>query len=153
VLELREAGAAVVTCVASAEAIDVVVEAVGGVRACRIAPDEAMLLSGDAKTVLAAAHRCAADVDVDAVVLDASDGWRGWALEGDTTREGFARLSALELPDEGFAQGEVAGVAVRVVAEPRRVVLLVPAMCSEHVRSRILSRCADLHVREVGSAR
>lgn len=156
-LELRATETGVVTCVASADAVDAVVDAApDGARAFRIAPDEAMLLADapdETNTVVTAAHERTTGADPDAVVLEVSDGWAAWALDGDATRDAFARLSALELPERGFVQGEVASVPVRVVAEPEHVVLLVPSMWSEHLRSRIRSRCADLGVREVESAR
>ena len=156
-LELRALATGVVTCAASPPAVDAVLSAsADGAEAFRIAPDEAMLLTpspGDTNALVASAHERATGVDPDAVVLDASDGWTAWALEGDSFRGAFARLSALELTGAGLVQGEVTGVPVRVVAQPERLVLLVPAMWSEHVRSRILSRCADLHVREAEGTR
>ena len=112
----------------------------------RIAPDEAMVV-GD--------PGAAPDVSVDdpqAVVLDATDGWTTYTLTGDGAREAFARLSALRLPDEGFVQGDVVRVPTRVIVDGERLRILVPAMWGEHVRARILARCANLGVREVTPA-
>lgn len=111
----------------------------------RIAPDEAMVLD---------APGAAPDVSVadpHAVVLDVSDGWTAFDLSGDLSRAAFARLSAVRLPDAGFVQGDVLRVPARVVVGPERVRVLVPAMWGDHVRSKILARCADMDVREAAS--
>ena len=73
----------------------------------RVAPDEAMLV--DARSAVRVD-------DPDAVILDATDGWVVFTLVGDAARTAFERLSALELPAEGFAQGDVAHVPARVIA-------------------------------------
>jgi hypothetical protein len=80
------------------------------------------------------------------VVLDTTDGWAVWTLEGDAAREAFARLSAVPLPSEGFAQGDVAHVPVKVVVTPERLHLLVPAMWGAYLRERVIG--AGLPVRE-----
>jgi hypothetical protein len=114
--------------------------------ACRIAPEEVMVvgsLAGD----LAAAVRT---VDDGALIVDASEGWAGLTLAGDTDAA-IRRLSELEPPDGGFLQGEVAGVPARVLTEPGRMLLLVPAMFEAHVRGRILRDCGSLGLQEVAS--
>lgn len=147
-LELALTRATVVLCSASPDAVDTV-EAVGD--ALRVAPDEALLLGpdGSAEALIAAATARSAALDDDAVVLDATDGWTIWTLGGDAARMAFAYLSAIELPDEGFVQGEVARVHAKVVVRGDRVHLLVPAMWSAHLRSRILSDLEPLEVREL----
>jgi len=111
----------------------------------RIAPDEAMVV-GRPDTIATIALE-----DPHVVVLDVTDGWEALTLSGDHVRAAFARLSALRLPDEGFVQGDVARVPARVIVERDRLRILVPAMWAEHLRSRILRRCADLGVRQAGS--
>jgi hypothetical protein len=110
----------------------------------RIAPDEAMVV-GEPDMIATTL------TDPHAVVLDVTDGWAVLTLSGDGVRAGFARLSALRLPDEGFVQGDVARVPARVIVERDRLRIFVPAMWVEHVRSRILRRCADLGIREAAS--
>ena len=125
---------------------------IAGAYACRVAPDEVLLLAkaGTAAKVVEAATGKARSHDADAVVLDATDGWVIWTLVGPQAREAFARLSALELPDEGFTQGDVAHVPVKVVALPDRVHLLVPAMWGPYLRGRIVE--VGLPVRETTEA-
>jgi hypothetical protein len=83
-------------------------------------------------------------VDADAVVEDVSDGWAGFALDGSGVREAFARLSELCLPQRGFVQGEVARLPVKAIAEPERLLLLVPAMFADHLERRIREDCAEV---------
>lgn len=134
-VELVSTRASVVGVFASSDALD-------GLRdAHRVAPDEAMLLggsSGAAKLAATAAITVEA-VDPDAVVLDTTDGWAVWTIEGDGASDVFARLSALEL-EEGYTQGAVAHVPVRIVARSDRIHLIVPAMWREHIRHRILTQ-------------
>lgn len=135
-LELVREPVSVVGVFAASSTID----ALDGV--VRIAPDEAMALGPAGRPP---------DVVVDdpeAVVLDVTDGWTAFAISGDRAREAFARLSALRLPDGGFVQGDVARLPARVIGEPDRVTIIVPAMWGDHLRSRILAGCADLGVTE-----
>jgi sarcosine oxidase gamma subunit len=120
--------------------------------AFRIAPDEVMIVEAASKgetaavgdASFAALTRAVHRVDEDAVVLDVSPGWERLTLEGPEAHSAFARVSELGLPTEGFAQGEVARVGVRIVVRRDRIDLLVPAMLAEHVRGRIASECAEL---------
>ena len=150
--ELRNTRAVVVTCVADPSAIDAVIAAVraDAVRAdaLRVAPDEVLLVAdADAPAVVARAEAVAADADGDALVLDASDGWSIWTIEGAGAGDAFARLSHLH-PVVGFAQGEVGHLPAKVDAAPSRIRILVPSMWREAMRDRILADCADLGVRE-----
>ena len=65
-------------------------------------------------------------------------------ISGEGAREAFARLSELELPASGFAQGAVARVGVRVLVDGDRVALVVPAMLASHLRERIEDECSEL---------
>ncbi len=148
-LELVATQASVVGCFAAPEALDVLAPT-SGTYACRVAPDELMLVGepGAEAALAAAATAGTTALDPDAIVLDTTDGWAIWTLAGDAARDAFTRLSAVELPDEGAAQGDVAHVPVRVIALPDRLHLLVPAMWGGYLRERILDRCASLGVRE-----
>lgn len=143
-LELVATRACVIGCHAEAAALD----RLDG--ALRIAPDEAMIVAspGSAAPVVAAlAARVAVD-DAHALVLDATDGWTIWTLRGDPVRAAFSYLSELELPEEGFTQGEVADIPMKVVVVGDRIHLLAPAMWDAYVRERILTGCEPLEIRE-----
>ena len=148
-LELTRLETSVVLCTAAPEAV----EAVCDLRdAIRVAPDEVLLVCppDTAVALLVEAAGRAEALDADAVVLDASDGWSVWTLEGEVgvLREAFARLSELELPDSGTLQGAVAEVPAKVLVGEAELRLLVPAMWGEHLRSRILEDLATLAVTE-----
>jgi hypothetical protein len=147
VVDLAATRAAVVGCYGSPDAID---ELAGTVAAAfvRAAPDEAMLLGapGGGASLAEIAESALTRVDPDAFAVEATDGWAVWTLTGDGTRLAFSRVSALRLGDDGFVQGSVANVPVRVIALADRVDLVVPAMWAEHVRQRIERDCADIGV-------
>jgi sarcosine oxidase gamma subunit len=150
VLEFTRAPAAVIACLARAEALDAV--PADGAYACRVAPDELLLVgphSARGELEQAAAERLV-ELDPDALVVDQSDGWAAWTLEGEDRDEAFARLSAVPLPDTrpAFLQGAVAGVQGKVIASPRRTHVLVVSTVGHHVRRRLLAACADLEVSE-----
>jgi len=56
----------------------------------------------------------------------------------------LARISELELPDRGWIQGEVARAAAKVLVEPGRIAVLVPAMLAAHVEERIRIDAAEV---------
>ncbi|GIV00641.1 MAG: hypothetical protein KatS3mg014_2256 [Actinomycetota bacterium] len=99
------------------------------------------------EAILAEAAEPLRALDGDALVLEVTDGWTAFTLAGPDAREAFARLSALELPEEGFLQGDVARVPAKVLAEPERLHLLVPSSWAEHVRERILALALDVRER------
>jgi hypothetical protein len=82
--------------------------------------------------------------DPHAVVADVSEGWARVRLDGPRAHEAFARLSELELPAEGFEQGEVARIGARVLVDAGGIDLLVPAMLEAHVRARVQADCRGL---------
>jgi hypothetical protein len=141
VRELRPTLASVISCHAAPEALDAL-EAAQDAYLCRVAPDEVMLIGeGGAAGDLARITARLFASDRDAIVLDATDGWAIWTLQGDDLGDAFAHLSAVPLPDKGFVQGDVAHVPVKVVSVPGTVHFLVPAMWREHLRERILRDC------------
>ncbi|MGZ8663009.1 MAG: hypothetical protein ACXWYI_13135, partial [Actinomycetota bacterium] len=134
--ELRTVAPTVIAVLASAEAIDAL-RVPGGATTCRVAPREALVIGGP--------ELSADDVVLDeqgAIVEDATDGWAGYELAGDDVHEAFARLSELELPEDGFVQGDVARIGAKVLAAPGRVTILVPAMLGAFVEERIRTDCA-----------
>ena len=134
--ELRAVSPTVVAVLASAATCDGVA-APAGATLCRVAPRE-LLLIGDAE---------AGDVRVDepgAIVEDVSDGWAAFELAGVDAAEAFARLSELELPADGFVQGEVARIGAKLIVEPGRLTILVPAMLGAFLEERIRTDCAEV---------
>ena len=125
----------VVSVLASPGACERVADLPGG---CRISPNEVMLL-GDV-SIEVVEHAVRAE-DTDAVIVEVSEGWALVPLHGPRSREAFARLSELSLPADGFVQGEVAGVGIRVLAAGEAIDLLVPAMVEAHVRERVELDC------------
>lgn len=128
----------VIACHGAPQALDALA-AVDAAHVCRVAPDETMLVCDPEAAGLVLGHASGVVVaaDPDAVVLDVSDGWTAWTLAGDIARDAFARLSAILLPDEGFAQGDVARVPVKVIALPDRLHLLVPAMWGDYLHEAL----------------
>ncbi|MDP9296650.1 MAG: hypothetical protein M3O88_08175, partial [Actinomycetota bacterium] len=126
----------------------------GGTYLCWVGSDEAMVVGDPAAAdeILRSARDTAGAHDEDAIVLDVSDGWALWTLAGPDARETFSRLSDVELDAEGYVQGDVARVPVRVIALGERLHLLVPAMWEEHLRDRIRSNAVDLTLRELSAA-
>jgi len=140
VAELRATSPRVVAVLASSGACDRVVPR-DGVRVVRVARREVLLVSD-------------ADIDVrevgeqvdepHAVVDDVSAAWAALLLAGDRSREAFARVCELELPRDGWVQGEVARAAATVIAEPALVTILVASMLAAHVEDRIRTDAAEL---------
>lgn len=151
-LELARTEVAVVACLASPEGLDAL-PTPAGATALRTAPDELLVLAvpEEAMAVREEAAGALAPLEEDALVLEVTDGWSAWTLSGPQAREAFSRLSALELPETGVVQGEVAGVPAKVVAEPERLHLLVPSCWAEHLRERIFA--VTLEVREAPEPR
>ena len=85
-----------------------------------------------------------AAIGEDGLVADVSDAWVGLVLEGADAPDAFARVSELELPERGWIQGEVARAASKVLVEPGRIEVLVPAMLAEHVEARIRADAAEV---------
>jgi hypothetical protein len=108
----------VVTACAAVEALDALVVP-GRATACRVAGDETLFvcepdvvgeITREVETRLTVA-------DTDAVVL--------------------AEVSRLRIPQRGFAQGDVAHVAAKVLVDDGGIVILAPAPAAHHVRTRI----------------
>ncbi len=133
---------------ASAGALDRLVVP-GRARACRVAEDELLLLCArdDVGEIVREVRDRLGAGDADALVLDVTDGWAAVTLSGSDPRGAFAFLSALELPVEGFVQGEVVRVPAKVVVDADRILVLVPSMVEAHLHDRLRRRLAHLEVR------
>ena len=145
-IELDRLARSVVECCAEASALEEL--AVPDATVLRIAPDQAMLV-GEAGREGALLDGALRSLGPHALVEDATDGWIAWVLRGDDLLRAFSFLSRLEPPGEGFIQGDVARVPVKVISSPGRLELLVASMWSEHLRDRIVRRCASCGVEEV----
>ena len=136
--ELRAVTPTVVAVLASASACDNVAVPAGATL-CRVAPRELLAIGALAASV----------VNVDepgAIVEDVTDGWAAFELVGDDAAEAFARLSELELPDDGFVQGEVARIGAKILVAPGRLTILVPARLGVFLEERIRIDCAEVLV-------
>ena len=121
----------------------------GRARACRVAEDELLLLCArdDVGEIVREVRDRLGAGDADTLVLDVTDGWAAVTLSGRDPRGAFAFLSALELPVEGFVQGEVVRVPAKVVVEADRIHVLVPSMVEAHLHDRLRRRLAHLEAR------
>ena len=144
-VDVRVFEPSVVHVLALPRAIERAAAAAPRAQAARVAPDELLLVGPADRDAIAHA---VADVDPASLVLDVGDGWSAWTLAGPDAREAFVRLSELELPDQGFVQGEVARLPMKVLVHDDMVTMLVPAMWSDHLGERIRTDCAALGVRE-----
>lgn len=135
--ELRVGMPTVVAVLATADACDRVA-APAGASLLRVGPREVMLIGEIDVPAIRTAVGDASLVD------DVSDAWVSLVLEGSDAPAAFARLSELELPAEGWIQGEVARAAAKVLVEPGRVTVLVPAMLAAHVEERIRADAAEV---------
>ena len=146
-LELTPTRVSVISCLASDEALTEI-DAPEDAYLCWVADDEVMLVGTPGATdELQRSAREALTEDDDAVVVDVSDGWSAWTLAGDGVGDVLSRLSELDQSGDGYLQGDVAHVPVRLIAHAERLHLLVPAMWEEHLRSRIRAAASDLDLR------
>jgi sarcosine oxidase gamma subunit len=137
VADLRMALPSVVAVLAPADVCDRLAPP-GDVSLLRVAPGEALLVGPVDMAAVGAV------VGGSGLVVDVSDGWVALVLEGADAPEAFARISELELPERGWIQGEVARAASKVLVEPGRIVVLVPAMLASHVDERIRIDAAEV---------
>jgi hypothetical protein len=138
VAELRTVAPTVIAVLAPASRLDGLV-APTGATVCRVAPREAL--------VVGSADLTPADVGVEgsgALVEDVTDGWAAFELAGDDAPVAFARLSELELPPEGFVQGDVVRIGAKIISAPGRLTILVPASLASFVEERIRVDCAEV---------
>jgi len=137
VAELRVEHPSVVVVLASREACDAF-ETPDGATPLRIAPRELMLVDASGVTEVRVPGGSGSWVE------DVSDAWVALVLEGVDAPAAFARLSELELPADGWIQGEVAKAPAKVLVAADRVAVLVPAMLATHVEDRIRTDAAEV---------
>jgi len=136
VVELRAVTVSVIDVLASPEACDALAAAaLDGTSLGRAAPDELLVIGG---TSVTADHIASAIDDPDALVLDVTDAWSSWTLEGSGAPDVFARLSELRLPGRGFAQGAVGNMAAKIVVDGDRITVMVPSMLAGAFHERVL---------------
>jgi hypothetical protein len=117
------------------------VEAPPGSTLLRVSPNEVMLVGTDDADVV---H---ADVPGAALVEAVSDGWVSFVLDGPDAPEAFARVSELRLPETGWIQGDVASAAAKVLVDPGRITIVVPANLAAHVEERLRTDAAEVLTR------
>lgn len=141
--ELRRVSPAVVAVHARPELLDAM--SPGDAIVHRVAADEVMVTgaAGGADALVATVERAVAD-DEGAVVLDVSDGWAAWAIEGSDARLAFSRVSPLRLPETGTVQGDVLRLPARVAASAEELVVFVPAAFGAWVERKLRERCPEL---------
>ena len=136
-VELRRELPSVVAVLASADICDRLTSPAGAV-SLRVAPREVLLVgSADMEALPAITGE-------GGLVADVSDSWVRLVLDGAEASDAFARISELELPERGWIQGEVARAASKVLVEPGRIEMLVPAMLADHVEARIRADAAEV---------
>ncbi|MBP9144705.1 MAG: hypothetical protein KBF21_12265 [Thermoanaerobaculia bacterium] len=144
-LEIGRFHAAIVECHAGAAALDAL-RIPADVHACRVAPDELLLLAAPARAaeLLQRASAHLAVVEPGALVADQSDGWTIFSLAGDGGMSALAQLAQFPIRERrpAFLQGAVAGGAAKLLLLPGVVHILVPFALRDHVEGRLRDVCA-----------
>lgn len=133
--DLISTRACIITCLSTPAALD---ELTTGFRT---APDEALIIGAPNGNDQAVAEATAAltGADPHALVVDTTDAWEGLTLAGTGAREIFAHLSPLELPVEGWVQGDVGRLAAKVRVGPGdRIAIFVASPQVAYLRERII---------------
>lgn len=145
-LEIGRFHAGIVECHASAAALDALAVP-PGVHACRVAPDELLLLASPSRTdeLLRRAMATLAVAEPGALVVDQSDGWTIFGLPGEEGMRTLRQLALFPFPERrpAFAQGAVAAGAAKLLMLPGVVLLLVPFALRDHVERRLREVCAS----------
>lgn len=144
-LEIGRFHAAIVECHAGAAALDAL-RVPEGVHACRVAPDELLLLAAPSRVgeLLQRATAHLAVAEPRALVVDQSDGWTIFSLAGDGGLTALAQLALFPVREHrpAFLQGAVAGGPAKLLLLPGVVHLLVPFALRDHVEARLRDVCA-----------
>ena len=134
--DLISTRACIVTCLSTPAALDGLSSS-----ALRTAPDEAILVDAPnaSEQVISRATETLAAHDPHAVVVDTTDAWEGLTLAGNGAQDIFAHLSPLELPAEGWIQGDVGRLAAKVIVEQGdRITIFAPSPQAAYLRDRIV---------------
>lgn len=146
-LDITPAVASVIACYGTAEQLDAV--PAGDAFACRVAPDELLLVAPETSGAATMSAACAALATGRApgLAIDLSDAWSVWTVSGDADQI-FCRLSFNPMPQSrpGIVQGMVASVPAKVLLPDGtgRVHVMVPSVLRHHLPQRIAEACADL---------
>ena len=104
----------------------------------RVAPDELWLIGprSERQAIVAKARDW---LGGRGLVVDQTDGWVGWTLEGDARLDVVRRVMFAAVPDHrpAFVQGAISGVPGKVLYESNRVHLFVPAPVGHHLIDRL----------------
>lgn len=149
-LEIGRLHAGIVECHAGAPALDAL-PVPPGVHACRVAPDEVLLVAPPSRTdeLLRRATATLAVVEPGSLVVDQSDGWAIFSLPGEEGMLALRQLALFPFPERrpAFLQGAVAGGSAKLLMLPGVVLLLVPFALRDHVERRLREVCAATPVR------
>jgi sarcosine oxidase gamma subunit len=147
VLELSLLEATIVACYAEAAVLDTW-SAPSDAFAARVAPDELWVIGPRAgrASLTRLVEQSLRQIASDALVVDQTDGWTIWSVEGASASHALARLTIMRLDQRSTAlqQGAVAGVPAKVLATTSGYQVLVPAPVGHHLRDRVLEACIDL---------
>ncbi len=143
-LEVGRFYAAIVECHATAATLDALAVP-PRVHACRVAPEELLLLAPPnlADDLLRRAKSHLAVVEPAALAVDQSDGWTIFGLPGELPGDegmlALRQLAMMPLPQRrpAFVQGAVAGGAAKLLLLPGIVFVLVPFPLRDHVERRL----------------
>jgi hypothetical protein len=155
VLELSLVEATIVACYAAASVLDAWA-APAGAYLVRVARDELWVIGAraDRTTLMPLVEESVRSAASDVMVVDQTDGWTAWSIEGSGASQALGRLTVMPLERcaGAFHQGAVAGVPAKVIATAGGFQVLVPAPVGHHLRDRVIESCADL-TPALGSAR
>jgi sarcosine oxidase gamma subunit len=147
VLELSLLEATIVACHAAAAVLDAWSPPPDAF-AARVARDELWVIGPRAErgSLMRLVEQSLRPVAPDALVVDQTDGWTAWSIEGASAANALARLTVMPLDRRSTAlqQGAVAGVPAKVLATTSGYRVLVPAPVGHHLRDRLLQACVDL---------
>jgi glycine cleavage system aminomethyltransferase T len=147
VLELTLLDAAIVACYAAATVLDAW-SLPSDTFGARVARDELWVVGDRPRrcTLMRSVEQSLYPLAPDALLVDHTDGWTVWAIEGTMAPHALARLTVIPLDQRpgAFHQGAVAGVPAKVITTDTGYQVFVPAPVGHHLRDRVFEACADL---------
>ncbi len=132
--------AGIVECHAGAGALDAL-PLLAQAHACRVAPDELLLVTAPDKVdgVIRTATAHLSAVEASTLVVDQSDAWAVFTLRGNDAMVLLLQLSANPFPETrpAVVQGAVAGGAAKVLLLEDAIHVLVPYVLRHHLTERL----------------
>ena len=142
--DIHRTHACVIACYAGAAALHVLSRDAwwrGRAHPCRVAPDELLLITAPPLGVeVESRARQYFDIhEPSALVVDQTDGFAAWTLDGETATRMLRHLSVNHFPDSrpAFVQGVVAGAPAKVLLVDGAAHVLVPSPLRDYVASRL----------------